>query len=289
MNKNTDIVEIKFGDENYPKLLKEIQNPPPTLFARGVIDDIGPAVAIVGTRRATQSGIKIAENIAYDLGSRGFTIISGLAIGIDTAAHAGALRAGARTIAVLGNGLNKIYPAQNANLAEKILETGGAIISEYGMVGPSHKGIFLNRNRIISGLSLGIVFVEVPIRSGAVNTASWAGEQGRSIFVIPGPTSHPNYAGSHKLIRDGGTLVTGAADILEDLGYEIETKTSAESTGFENAAEKLIFETIKNAGAPITIDDLIESTDLDADAMNVGIATLVIQKSILETPNGYTI
>ncbi|MDP2650618.1 MAG: DNA-processing protein DprA, partial [bacterium] len=211
------VIDIK--EEDYPFLLKEIPNPPKQIYVRGVVPDLRlPAVAIVGTRKATTAGIGIAEGVAADLASRGITIISGLAMGIDTAAHRGALGVRGRTVAVLGNGISEIYPAQNERLAEEILETGGAIISEYPPGEPSFRGNFIHRNRIISGLSVAVVIIEAPLRSGALSTAGFAAEQGRNVFVVPGPVTHPNYVGSHALIRDGATLATGAADILEDLG-----------------------------------------------------------------------
>ncbi len=289
--KTKDITRINIEQESYPKLLREIKNAPSHLFALGNAEDLDrPSIAIVGTRKATQAGIKIAESIAYHLGKRGFTIVSGLAMGIDSAAHRGALKAGAKTIAVLGTTLNRIYPAQNENLAKEILATGGAVISEHAAGHPGHKGIFLDRNRIISGLAVATVCVEVPIKSGAVSTANWAGDQGRSVFVIPGPINHPNYAGSHKLIRDGATLVASVEDILEDLG--INTKESLERQGtleFTDESLKFIFEAIKDAGSPISTDEIIDITGLEADIVNVNLATLVIQKIISETSNGYTV
>ncbi len=286
--KNIDILNIEH--ESYPKLLKEIKNPPIRLFSLGNIEDLDrPAIAIVGTRKATELGRKIAENIAYGLGKRGFTIVSGLAMGIDTAAHVGALKAGAKTIAVLGTTLNRIYPAQNENLGKKILETGGAIISEHDLGTLGHKGIFLDRNRIISGLCIATVCVEVPIKSGAINTANWAGDQGRSLFVIPGPINHSNYAGSHKLIRDGATLVASVEDILEDLGIDTLKNKEQRDTEFENESSKLIFESIRKAGSSVSANEIIDITGLEADIVNINLATLVIQKIVSETASGYTV
>lgn len=288
-SENKSKVGVK--DASYPRLLKEIKNPPENLFIKGSIECLNkPAVAIVGTRKATQLGRKIAEDIAYTLGKRGFVIVSGLAMGIDTAAHTGALKAGAKTVAVLGNGVNRIYPAQNENLAKKILEAKGAIISEYGPKAPGHKGIFLDRNRIISGLSIATVVVEAPFKSGSINTASWAGDQGRSLFVIPGPVNHQNYMGSHKLIRDGAILATSAEDILEDLGVITGINEEAETNLiFENDIQKSIFEAIQESGSAVSADEIIDITGLDAEIVNINLANLIIQKIIKEAPNGYTL
>ena len=292
MAKRIETKTISIGDKIYPKILKEIKGAPSAILVKGATESINAkGVAIVGTRRATRAGLKTAEEIAYTLGKSGFAIISGLAMGIDTAAHIGALRANARTIAVLGNGIDKIYPTQNENLADRILENGGAIISEYEPGVPSYKTNFLQRNRITSGLAVAVVIVEAPLKSGAINTATWAADQGKPVFVIPGPINHENYRGSHKLIRDGATLASGAEDILEDLGISIEINGQAQEKArtFKNESEKKIFEAIKNAGGAISIDEIIESTELDIETVNINLGILVIERAVLETPNGYTI
>ena len=290
---------IDINEENYPFLLKEISNPPKQIYVRGAIPDLRlPAVAIVGTRKATTAGIGIAEEVAADLAGRGITIISGLAMGIDTAAHRGALGARGRTIAVLGNGISEIYPAQNERLAEKILETGGAIISEYPPGEPSFKGNFIHRNRIISGLSVAVVIIEAPLRSGALNTAGFAALQGRSVFVIPGPVTHPNYIGSHALIRDGATLATGAADILEDLGLiGEEAGIRWPADGIEEISiqpelsdyESLILEVIKTAGRPLEVDRIAPLANLEAQAVNQTLTGLLLKGLIREANGKYEI
>ncbi len=175
----------------------------------------------MGTRKATSQGRFIAKEIAKKLSEMGMVIVSGLAMGIDTAAHEGALAGAGRTIAVLACGLDNIYPRQNENLAKKIIGTGGAVISEYPVGTEAFKNQFLERNRIVSGLCIATIVVEAPRESGALVTARLAAEQGREVFVFPGPTNHPNYHGSHKLIRDGARLVSSIDDILEDLNSEI--------------------------------------------------------------------
>ena len=292
-----EVIDIK--EESYPLLLREIPNPPKQIYVRGVVSDLRlPAIAIVGTRKATAAGIGIAEEVAAELASRGIIIISGLAMGIDTAAHRGALGVRGRTVAVLGNGISEIYPAQNERVAQEILDTGGAIISEYPPGEPSFKGNFIHRNRIISGLSVAVVVIEAPLRSGALATAGFAAEQGRSVFVIPGPVTHPNYVGSHALIRDGATLATGAADILEDLGLlgeEANIRQLAE--GIEEISiqpelsdyESLVLEVIKTAGRPLEVDRIAPLANLEAQAVNQSLTGLLLKGLIREANGKYEI
>lgn len=294
-----DIKTINFSDSDYPPILKEIANPPKKFFARGKLPDNNcPKIAVVGTRKASSLGKQIAENLSRELSAAGIVVVSGLAMGIDAAAHAGAIEGGTETIAVLGNGIDKIYPAQNENLAKKILAGGGAVISEYPPGEPSYKNNFIQRNRIISGLSSAVIVIEAPARSGAIVTARFAAEQGRAVFVIPGPINHPNYVGSHALIRDGATLATSAAEILEDLGInharalsftEKDGKISLDKLEKLEPSEKLIIEAIKNNGVPSDIDNLIESTKLDSQIVNQTVAFLVIQGTLKETNGKYSL
>ncbi|MBI2012957.1 MAG: DNA-protecting protein DprA [Candidatus Colwellbacteria bacterium] len=295
---NFKTIELK--DKEYPFLLREIPNPPTEIYVRGMLPDPHmSAIAIVGTRKATTAGIGIAEEMAAGLAKQGIIIISGLAMGIDTAAHKGALSVGGKTVAVLGNGINEIYPAQNEKLAEEILDSGGAIISEYPPGEPSFKQNFIHRNRIISGLSVAVVVVEAPVRSGALSTAGFAAEQGRNVFVIPGPTTHPNYTGSHSLIRDGATLAAKAADILEDLG--ILKDAAAQSLGEPllfgagksqielNIQESLIWETIKNAGRALEVDRIADALKLEPQAVNRALTGLLLKGLIREVNGKYEV
>ncbi|MCL2116874.1 MAG: DNA-processing protein DprA [Planctomycetaceae bacterium] len=205
-------------DARYPELLRKIHDPPVFLFVQGEFkpaDDL--AIAIVGTRHTTHYGRTQAERLAAELSQSGFTIVSGLARGIDGAAHRGALAANGRTIAVLGSGLLNLFPAEHRQLADEVTEHG-ALISEYVPDQRPDKGTFPQRNRIVSGLSLGVLIVEAPRKSGALITASQAGEQGREVFAVPGPVDHESSRGCHRLIRDGAILVESADDILEHLG-----------------------------------------------------------------------
>lgn len=203
-------------DARYPKLLREIDTPPLLLFIQGEVDYLSqPQLAIIGSRNPTSIGMEIAEQFATALSASGLVITSGLAIGIDTAAHLGALPFGV-TMAVLGTGLNNVYPARNADLAARIMEKG-ALVSEFPLLTPPLKANFPRRNRIISGLSLGVLVVEASLYSGSLITARLAGEQGREIFAIPGSIHNPLSHGCHRLIRDGAKLVEQATDILEEL------------------------------------------------------------------------
>lgn len=282
--------------QQYPSLLKEIPNPPSRIYVLGELPDdppaAGPKIAIVGTRKATSQGRAIAKEMAKKLSDQGMIIVSGLAMGIDTASHEGAVAAGNKTIAVLGCGLDTIYPRQNENLAKKILELGGAIISEYPVGTPSFPNQFLERNRIISGLSIATITIEVPKESGALVTARLAAEQGREVFVIPGPINNPNYYGSHKLIRDGARLVASIDDILEDLGINIginQLPYQHKSAFIKDENQLLILKTIQEAGQPLNIDKIIELTKLEPQVINQTIAILIINGLIKETEKGYTV
>ena len=210
------MMEIRPGDPRYPALLGAIPTPPP-LFMRGeLVDDDALALAIVGSRRPTPYGLAVAERLASDLAARGVTIVSGLARGIDTAAHRGALAAGGRTIAVLGCGLDVVYPRENVPLARTI-ETRGAVVSQFPAGMPALPGHFPARNRTLAGLALGVVVVEAAEKSGALITAGFAGDLGRETFAVPGRITSPSSAGANRLIQDGAKLVTCWQDIVSEL------------------------------------------------------------------------
>lgn len=202
---------------DYPPALAEIYDPPLALFIRGTLLETDQyAIAIVGTRRPSPYGIEQAERLAEDLARRGMTVISGMAEGIDGAAHRGALRAGGRTIAVLGCGVDEVFPQIHAQLMEDIIGHG-AVVSPFPMGMKALKGHFPRRNRLISGLSMGVVVVEAPPGSGSLITARFAAEQGREVFAVPGPVNRANSRGPHALIREGAKLVESADDILQEL------------------------------------------------------------------------
>ncbi len=208
---------ITMENPRYPLRLAEIYDPPLLLFARGSLPaEQEPYVALVGTRRASPYGVRMAEKLARELAARGVTVVSGLAMGIDAAAHRGALEAGGRTVAVLGCGVDIVYPPQNAQLLQDIAAQG-AVVSQFPMGMKPSKGHFPYRNRIISGMSLGTVVIEAPLTSGALITARQAAEQGREVFAVPGQAGTHNTEGPHALIREGAKLVERVEDILVEL------------------------------------------------------------------------
>lgn len=212
---------VTLADVHYPKTLLEITDPPPVLYAKGNLALLNqPGIAIVGSRNASVQGEKNAEAFAYDLCGYGLCIISGLALGIDGAAHRGALKANGATIAVVGTGLDIVYPAKHRDLAHQIVERG-LIISEFALGTPSKPQNFPKRNRIISGLSLGCLVVEANLQSGSQITARLAAEQGREVFAIPGSIHSPMSKGCHQLIKQGAKLVDCLNDIVEDLGLNL--------------------------------------------------------------------
>ncbi len=205
------------SDDDFPECLREMPDCPAMLFVKGRIEPIDRlAVAVVGSRRSTQYGRRMADKLATSLARSGMTVVSGLARGIDEAAHRGALNGGGRTLAVLANGLSQIYPPEMVPLANEIIKQG-AIISEMPMGHPPLAELFIRRNRIISGLSLGVVVVEAAIRSGSLSTARHAMEQNRDVFAVPGPADSITSQGCHRLIRDGAKLVETVDDIIEEL------------------------------------------------------------------------
>ncbi|MGH7273320.1 MAG: DNA-processing protein DprA [Nitrospiria bacterium] len=215
------ITVITLKDAGYPKSLSAINDPPPILYIRGeLLPSDNQAVAIVGSRKASPYGIRTAERIANELSAHGFTIVSGLARGVDSAAHLGALAAEGRTIAVLGCGLDNLYPPENAGLREKIAQHG-AVISEFPLGTAPLPAHFPHRNRIISGLSLGTLVVEAAERSGSLITAQCALEQGREVFAIPGNLGATNSQGTNRLIKAGAKLVEEIQDILEELAPQM--------------------------------------------------------------------
>lgn len=214
------VTALSWHDAHYPQHLKEIANPPPVLFVQG---DLRPedhkAIAIVGTRQATAYGQEACRRLTRALVQEGFTIVSGLAQGIDACAHQATLDAGGRTIAVVAGGLDRLYPHQHRPLARRIA-TQGAVLTEYPLGTRPEPFQFPRRNRILSGLALGVLVVEAPLGSGAMSTVQWALDQGREVFAVPGPITSPASAGANRLIQEGAKLVAEVRDILEELRIE---------------------------------------------------------------------
>lgn len=268
---------ITIFDVDYPKLLKEIYNPPILLYLRGAFEPRDEfAVAVVGTRKVTSYGAQVAGDIARPLAKNGVTIISGLALGVDTLAHEAALDVGGRTIAVIGSGLDwrSIYPIENRFLAERIVDAGGMIISEFPLGMPPLKQNFPLRNRIISGLSLGTVVIEAGESSGALLTANIALEQNREVFAVPGSIYNRNAVGPNELIKKGAKLVSGAPDILESLNLNMAASfVEAQKISADSPEEEKILQFISKE--PIHVDDLVRQTGLASPAVN---ATLVLME-----------
>lgn len=269
---------LTLADEHYPALLKKIPDAPTVLYVRGQLaleDD--HALSIVGTRRATSYGRDAAYHFAKQLAAQGITIISGLAHGVDSAAHRGALDGGGRTLAVLGCGIDRIYPADNQKLADDILRHG-AIISEFPVGTPPDGRNFPRRNRIISGLALGVLVVEAPEKSGALITTTTAAEQGREVFAVPGNIFNPMSGGTNRLIQDGAKLVMAVEDILEELNIthqNAQASTITERIVPANDTEKSLLQLL--GADPIHVDDLTRLCGLPVSIVNSTLTILELK------------
>ena len=268
------------ADPAYSPFLREAPLAPHGIYFFGSIDYNHPSIAIVGTRMATPQGKDLARTFARKLGNAGFVVISGLAMGIDEAAHKGVLEAGGKTLAVLGTSLDNIYPKQNKGLADDILKSGGAIISEYPLGQEYYPQNFLIRNRIISGLAQAVLVIEAPEKSGALATARFALDQNREVFVLPGNANSPNYKGSNALIKAGAALVDSVEDIMNSLGVE-NNQTAVKSDGNEDP----IITALKKNGGELSADKLAENLGSDIGSVNKNLAMLVI-KGIIKEVNG---
>lgn len=273
------------GHADYPRVLREIHDPPGVLFVRGEIrPNDALAVGIVGTRHATQYGLRQAERLAGGLARAGLTVISGLARGIDAAAHRGAMAAGGRTIAVLASGVMNIYPPEHDKLAEEVV-AHGALISESPPRSQPLAGTFPQRNRLISGLSLGVIVVEAADRSGALITARHAMEQGREVFAVPGNVDTRASRGCHQLIRDGAKLVESADDVLEELGPLVEAAPRDDGQVIHHAAELLLNELEQQVLATIhteatSIDQIVADTGLPVSQVLSTLSVLEMRRLI---------
>ncbi|MCF8054356.1 MAG: DNA-processing protein DprA [Deltaproteobacteria bacterium] len=224
MLQQNDVEVVTYKDECYPQELSYIYDAPPLLFVRGKLAANAVGIALVGSRRASEYGLQITNRIACQLAQKGITIVSGLALGIDAAAHQGAIAGRGKTVAVIGCGLDVIYPLENKRLFHKIPESGGAIVSEYFFGTPPNKENFPIRNRVISGMSLGVVVVEATDKSGSLITANIAAEQGREVFAVPGPIDSRGSRGTHLMLKKGAKLVESVEDIIEEILPQIDKK-----------------------------------------------------------------
>jgi DNA processing protein len=276
---------------SYPQSLREIHAPPIVLYIWGeLLDRDHHAIGVIGARRATHYGTESAKKLAYQLAYAGLTVISGLARGIDTAAHQGALAAKGRTIAVIGSGLAKLYPPENAALAEKIRNGSGAIISEFSMDIEPDRQTFPMRNRIISGWSHGILVVEAGLNSGALITAAQALEQGRAVYAVPGHINAPSAMGSNRLIQQGAKLVMDASDVLDDLEILLpEAKPSPQTTTRPlpplSNEERRVFSAIDAAETPI--DAIAARAELPSAIVSSTLLQLELKRLVKQLPGKY--
>ncbi len=272
---------ITEADENFPAGLKEIPSPPLFLYGQGNLHLLtkGILVGVVGTRRPTAYGLETAEAIARDLASAGITIVSGLAAGIDAQAHQAALDENGKTIAVLGSGLDyhSIFPAENRGLARRIAENNGLLISEYAHGTPARKENFPQRNRLISGLALGVLVVEARERSGALLTARLALEQNREVFAVPGSIFSTTSRGPNALIQQGAKLVQGATDILEELGIEYTGEKEKKLQEDLEENEKIIYQLLEE---PLSLDAIKEKTSLPTAIIVTSLSLLELKGAI---------
>jgi DNA processing protein len=254
---------LRLVDAEYPRLLREISQPPPLLYIRGQLTTEDEwALAVVGTRRVSAYGRQVTERLAGELAAQRITVISGLARGIDTFAHAAALEAGGRTIAVLGCGPDLVYPPDNAKLAARILEQG-ALVTEFPPGTQPEAGNFPARNRLISGLSLGVLVTEAPEQSGALITTRFAAEQGRDVFAVPGNITNRGSIGANRLIQDGAKLVLTTDDILTELNlHMVPQQMELREVLPENDLEAQLLALLGATGDPQHIDDLCRASSL---------------------------
>jgi DNA processing protein len=276
-------------DDEYPKALRTIHDPPLALYVRGrILPTDRCAIAVVGTRRATHYGMDVTRKLAYQLGKAGVCVLSGLALGVDTAAHEGALRSGGRTIAVIGGGFDRIYPPENIGLAERVAQQG-AVISEFPFSRKPDKTTFPMRNRIVSGMSSGVLVVEAGLRSGAVITANQALAQSRAVFAVPGRIDSFMSAGTNALIKDGAYLVTKVQDILDHLEMLIPQSQLEDSSADAKAALPNLTAdegaVVKQLGAgEMGIDELIRITGISTAAMASLLVKLELKRVVRMLP-----
>lgn len=267
---------LTWESSEYPTLLAHLPDAPPVLYLRGkLVQDDEWAVAVVGTRKVSPYGRQVAYRLASDLASNGLTIVSGLARGIDSIAHRAAIEAGGRTIAVLGSGVDHIYPPEHRRLAQAIIEQG-ALISDYPLGTRPEASNFPPRNRIISGLSLATIVVEAGLRSGALITADFALDQGREVFAVPGSILSPSSAGCNRLLRDGAHVLTETRDVFEVLHLgQIEEKRAAQMALPETPTERAVFARLSTE--PQHVDELARATELSAATVSSALVLMELK------------
>lgn len=282
------------SDAAYPPLLRQIARPPPFLFLQGSEAALtGPQIALVGSRKPTPAGREFAAELASGLVRYGLGITSGLAKGIDTAAHWGALAQGGRTVAVMGTGPDRIYPAANRDLSAKLLASGGALLTEYPPGTPPEAGHFPQRNRLISGLGLGVVVVEAALPSGSLSTATHAAEQGREVMAVPGPVRSPTSRGCHELLRNGAALIETPDDVIRALGdrFKPQPMPAAGHTPNPVAVPISLDPQLQRVFAatsvlPGSVEELVSRTGLAAAEVAAAVVRLELAGLLETTPGG---
>ncbi|KAF0218671.1 MAG: DNA processing [Geobacteraceae bacterium] len=274
---------VNFLSGDYPKVLLEIPDPPPYLYVKGELQEAEPAIAIVGSRRASAYGLMNTARLAGELADHGVTVVSGMARGVDTAAHRGALKRGGRSIGVLGCGIDVVYPPENRGLFEE-MASSGALISEFPMGTIPLAENFPRRNRIISGISRGVLVVEAAEKSGSLITAEYALEQGREVFAVPGNINYQSSRGTNRLIKQGAKLVECVEDILDELPQRGKKPGGIDSTpGFSLTAQEVAVYTIL-ADAPLHIDDIIVKCALTVGEVSAILLRLELKGAITQLP-----
>jgi DNA processing protein len=277
---------LTLADLAFPQGLLQTADPPCLLYAKGNIALLNrPAIALVGSRNATAQGNSNAEAFARALSQAGLTVVSGLALGIDAAAHRGALDGPGRTVAVIGTGADRIYPASNADLARRIVE-GGVVISEFALGTPAAAYNFPRRNRLISGLSLGVLVVEAAVGSGSLITARMALEQGREVFAIPGSIHSPLAKGCHQLIKQGAKLVESAQDVLEELRWDTSSPRLATPAAEERPPDEASRLLSLIGFDPVDADTLCDRAGLTADSLFAMLTVLELEGRVERLPGG---
>jgi DNA processing protein len=278
---------ITLDDPEYPRLLREIHDPPTVLYVWGRLTEKDhQAIGVVGSRRTSHYGLECAKKLSYQIAYAGLTVVSGLALGIDSAAHQGALAAKGRTVAVLGGGLRHLYPGENRPLAELIVSSG-AVVTEFPMDTTPDRQTFPMRNRIISGWGFGLLVVEAGLNSGALISAAQAGEQGRNLYAVPGPINRPTSQGTNRLIQQGAKLVTSVDDIIEDL-QTLLPKTPALIPSQPPQLEGdllLVYNAIGTEETPI--DSIIEQSQLAAGPVTAALLKLEMRRLVKQLPGKY--
>jgi DNA processing protein len=295
----TGVKLVTWADEGYPALLKQIADPPLVLYVAGSVEALSlPSVAVIGTRHPTVYGRETSRRFGYQLAAAGYAVVSGLALGIDTEAHTGALQAKGRTVAVLGGALDCLFPRENQQLAREIATKGGAVVSEYPFGRQPDRQTFPMRNRIVSGLCKGVLVIEAPLSSGTLITVDQALDQNRSVMAVPGRIDSPASQGCHKLLRNGARLVTAVDDVIEEVqdliaGMRRPQTGDAPASGAAaperpaaplSAEERAVLAQMEAGGVPV--DAVVRGSGLDAGKVNAILVGLQIKRLARLLPGG---